>query len=136
MRYATFLLPFLLSCSPPDQHPRELSRVSASGLVNYYRDNPRGTAYTGAAIQVRLDPGAYRAADREVYCHTGVPHTPPVIVFRCLDPVNADPKKHWIILTGTCTGPVRDGIRKGDRINFTIYVEHCHVTRVEVAEDK
>lgn len=120
-----------LSCGPADQTVREMSQVSPAGLVAYYRDNPRGTAFTNRRIQCRLDPGGYAVDGRDVLYYTGLPHTPPVCVFRCVSDVNAKPQEHWLVLTGLCTGPVRDGVRKGDRITFTIYVEDCVVTRVE-----
>lgn len=131
IRKLPFLVSFLLSCGPATPTANTVSQVSAAALVAYHRDNPRGNAYTGHRIQVRLEPRTFAVEGDSVHYFTGLPGSPPVVVFRCIDRLDADPERHWLIITGICRGPVRDGIRKADRIAFTIHVDECHVTRVE-----
>lgn len=130
MRRFLLLAIAIPSCGPAEQPSRDVYQVSAPALVAYYRDNPRGTAYHGHRIQVRLEPTTYAVDGREVHYYTGLPRTPPVIVFRCVDQPQASPERHWVIVTGLCAGPTWDGVRKSDRVDFTIYVDDCQVTVV------
>jgi hypothetical protein len=130
-KYLVGMVGFVLSCGPADQSIREMSRVTPSGLVAYYRDSPHGRAYHGQRVQVRLDPLSYTVDGRDVLYYTGLPAAPPVIVFRCVDPVDAEPAKHTLVVTGVCRGALRDGIRKADRVSFVIHCDECAVTRVE-----
>ena len=132
-RKLPLLATLLLSCGPAEQPPADASQISASALVAYYRDNPRGTVYTDHRVQVRLDPRTYSVDGTTVQFFTGLPNTPPVVIFRCTDRIisEARPEHHHLILSGICRGPTRDGIRKADRIAFTIFIDDCRVTLME-----
>lgn len=116
------------SCGPAPQST-EVSRVGAAELVNHVRDYG-DKAYRGQRVQVRVPPRSYAVEGDCIHYYTGLPRTKPVIVFTCFAP-QPPGAEAMLIVSGTCRGSAQDGIRKGDRITFVIYVDGCHVTRLE-----
>ena len=112
----------LLACSPS---PRAPSNVSAAELVDHFKLTPRSTEYVNRPIKVRVPRASYKCDGRTVSYFTGLPDTPAVIVFHCdaeQPPANCD-----LLISGVCLGITQDGVRKADKIHFTVRLSECSV---------
>lgn len=119
---------FALSCGPHPQQSGDVYRVGAWDLVSHVRDHG-DAAYRGQRVQVRVPARAYQADGCSILYYTGLPRTTPVIVFACHDPQPTETDA-MLIVSGTVAGATEDGVRKADRVTFTIHVLDCYVTRV------
>lgn len=123
MRHLLVLVVCMLAaCRPPADTPNKLS---AGDLVQHYRDSPRSSAYVNRPVVVSVPRSSYKCEGRKIYYYTGLPDTAPVIVFDCDE---EQPERGGELLVhGVCLGITHDGIRKADRIHFTVRLSGCHV---------
>lgn len=132
MRHAAFLFvtTFCLGfgCGPAKPTPsKEVHLVGVEDLCRCYRTNPKDKTFTGCLVQCVLEPHTYRFRVNAIEAHWFADTMPGCVVFECFWLPPPDPSKR-LVVTGRCSGIVRDGIRREASTDFYVLVAECSVT--------
>ena len=128
MRYTPFLLLVLLipSCdsSSPTTAPPKAPHVYDVGWTVLVRDFETANSYTGQRVRIRLDRGDYRIEAGEVRVYAADNGAPAILVLQGIDtiPLKSRPA---VIVTGTCRGPVRDGLWRNRSADYCVTLTDC-----------
>lgn len=125
---SVFVLCLILGCGPATPTHRTAKQVGWVALVHEYRDNPKqaDAEYFGQTIQVYLPAMSYRTLQGRVETYHGLGNTPGALIFECKNA--PEDNKAALLVTGRCTGCVRDGIERANRVKFAIVVSDAQIT--------
>lgn len=103
----------------PDEHVHEI------GVESLVRGLTVARAFDGKLVKVRIDPGWYVVAGREIRVHGTVPHTTPIVTF-VLHPTATPPDpKRQVYVIGRCGAADHDGVRRSARADYCVTVRDC-----------
>jgi hypothetical protein len=127
MRPAPLVLVLCLGCASPATRPAPpADEVHWLALT---RDEQTAAAYTGRAVRLHLSRGEYACEGRELRVWANARDVPPVLVVRLREPLPAALSGAALVVTGTCAGPTRDGIRRTARgCDYFVTVEDATAT--------
>ena len=123
MRSIPFLLCFALGCGPSttsaDREPPPID-ISSTALIEAYRFRPEvaESAFTGRRIRVHVED--YRVFEDSVGVDSGMPDSPPLLVFLCLPPAPGP-----LVIEGRCRGRVEDGRPRAAGVRWYLLVDQC-----------
>lgn len=109
----------------PTTRAAEPTLISPAHLVRVYRDNPKDRTFTDRLIQCHLDPRTYRLGSGRIEAHYVNDGKPGAMVFEVA--VTLAENTSHLVITGTCRGPVKDGIVREPGVDYYIRVEGCTV---------
>ena len=113
----------VIACQKKDDEPQVLYQIGAETLTRNYDVAER---FAGQSVRVRLQPDTYAAAGREIHVPGTVPNTPPILIFR-FEPGETVPGAGGCEITGKCGRPVRDGVWRTLRCDYTLIISGCRV---------
>lgn len=101
------------------------TQVHEIGIDSLTRSHQVAASFSGKLVKVTIQPSSYAVVGRELHVRGTVANTPPIVVFK-LSPVSSlpDPKLPVTII-GRCEAPVRDGIYRSSRADYSLAVTDC-----------
>lgn len=118
------------SCGPSKpSRTNEPSEVSVEELARAFRNNQKDRIYTGAVVQCRLAAKSYRVRRGMIEALWFQDHLPGCVYFYCYSAPSDSSRP--LIVTGRCSGIVRDGIQREATTDFYVRVDDCSVSSLE-----
>lgn len=110
--------------------PDRVNLVWVKDLANIYRKNPNDRTFMGKLVQCQLEPGTYRIEGETVHCLWMQTEEACCVCFECVTPMPEGTDRR-IVVTGRCSGTVRDGIKRTPTQDWYVRVEGCVVSAMD-----